>query len=194
MLKYSQEGIDLEVEVTVNGHLMKGHNATRDSNVITQYIEASAGTDFEVEYSIIGLNTTNKDVRVSCYVDVGPAQVTPSNKAITLPRSIATYSYTPSAPEPHAPPQQPREAASLRRKDTLFLLKDYRGNIDGLEHYSNEHLDILVKRYREDHQKEKSADAEQEVRVKREQNDGEDAAVVDGYKKKKASELMEIDN
>lgn len=69
MLKYPQEGIDLEVEVTVNGHLMKGHNATRDSNMITQYIEASAGTEFEVEYSIIGLNTANKDVRVSCYVD-----------------------------------------------------------------------------------------------------------------------------
>lgn len=54
--------------------------------------------------------------------------------------------------------------------------------------------DVPLTYEEEDHQKEKSADAEQEVRVKRGRNDGEDAAVVDGYKKKKALELIEIDN
>jgi hypothetical protein len=71
MPSYSQK-VDLNVGITVNSKPVTefiGNNATQGSNMITRYIEATAGTEFEMAYLISGLNTTNQAIRVSCYVD-----------------------------------------------------------------------------------------------------------------------------
>jgi hypothetical protein len=71
MPTYSKE-VDLKVHVQVNGEPIREYidkNATQDANVITRYIEATVNSEFELAYSISGLNNTNKDIRVTCNVD-----------------------------------------------------------------------------------------------------------------------------
>lgn len=71
MPTYSKE-LDIEVHVTVDGEPIREYidgDAASDSDVITRYVEAIAGSEFEIAYTISGSHPTGKDMRVRCRVD-----------------------------------------------------------------------------------------------------------------------------
>lgn len=71
MPTYSQE-VHLDVHVTADGEALPQYlndDASYDSDVITRYIEATAGAEFEVAYTISGPNPDKIDIRVACYID-----------------------------------------------------------------------------------------------------------------------------